>query len=212
MGNTSSSNNMILPFYTAVTSSNPYATARVSGTGSYYKLNDFLTNQNSTIEQAVPVLYERLMNPTINDPVSLARRQAFTNAFNIQAQNAFENNLINPLSERRMLRSSLLNDITNNLQARQTEQVPKFNNNLLANSIDDTQSLINFYMNQYKNNASFGENTLKNTLSHSSNVNSYYGNMVSKALSKIGSSSSSSDFLDYASDIIPIVMAILSFI
>lgn len=170
MGNTSSAK---MPSYSTVMTTSPYATAYSNNYLSTYRLNPFLTTQNKTIENTVPQLYERLANPTLNDTVSKARTSAFTKALNSQSQQAFENNIINPLSERRMLRSSLVNDLANNLQAQQTSKIADFNTNQLANSLSDTQSLINFYMNQYKNNASFGSDLLNQNLNHSSNVNSY---------------------------------------
>lgn len=170
MGNTSS---VKAPSYSTVATSSPYANAYSNGYISSYRLNPFLTSQNRIIENAVPQLYERLANPSLNDPVSKARTSAFTKALNSQSQQAFENNIINPLSQRRMLRSSLVNDLANNLQANQTSKIADFNTNQLANSLSDTQSLINFYMNQYKNNASFGSDLLNQNLNHASNVNSY---------------------------------------
>ena len=171
MGNTSS--NTQKPSYSTVTSSNPYATAVSNGLGSFYTLNPFLTRQNKAIENAVPQLYQRLANPSLDDPVSKARTNAFTKSLNAQSTQAFENNIINPLSQRRMLRSSLVNDLANNLQANQTSQIADFDTKQLANSLSDSQSLINFYMNQYKNNANYGLNTLGQNTKDSSAINSY---------------------------------------
>ena len=162
-----------VPQYQSFTTQNPYASAYMSQLGSSFKLNPFLTSQNQFIEQTVPALYSNLLNPSLDNPIYKARTNAFTNALNSQSQKAFENNIINPLSKRRMLRSSLLNDLSNNLQSSQTEQIADFNNNQLSNALSDAQSLINLLMNQYSNNASYGYNTLSNAMSGASNVNSY---------------------------------------
>ena len=177
MGNTSTTPQK--PSYATVTSSNPYATAVSNGFGSFYTLNPFLTKQNKTIEAAVPQLYQRLANPTLNDPVSKARTQAFTKSLNTQSKQAFENNIINPLSQRNMLRSSLVNDLANNLQANQTSQIADFDTKQLANSLSDSQSLINFYMNHYRNNANYGLNTISQNNKDSSSINSYNLNGLS---------------------------------
>ena len=184
MGNTKTPSS---PSFPTMTSSNPYATATINALGTSYKLNPFLTAQNQTIESTVPQLYQRLARPTLDDAVSLARRQAFAKVFNEDAKTSFENNLVNPLSQRRMLRSSLLNDMTNNLQKNQTSHLANFNNNLLANSIADTQSLANFYMNQYANNAAFGQNTLNSVLSAANPILSY--NMNAQNLLNSGGAS-----------------------
>ncbi|MBQ7450441.1 hypothetical protein IJS77_03415 [bacterium] len=177
MGNTSTT--ATKPSYATVTSSNPYATAVSNGLGSFYTLNPFLTKQNKIIENAVPQLYQRLANPSLDDPVSKARTQAFTKSLNSQSNQAFENNIINPLSQRNMLHSSLVNDLANNLQANQTSKIADFNTQQLANSLSDSQSLINFYMNHYKNNANYGLNTLNQNNKDSSAINSYNLNGLS---------------------------------
>ena len=116
MGNTKAPK---VPPYQTVTSSNPYAQSISSAYGNSYTLNPFLTEQNKVVENTVPQLYQQLTNPTLNNPVTKAKTQEFTNALNSQSQQAFENNVINPLAQRRMLRSSLVNDLTNNLQKNQ---------------------------------------------------------------------------------------------
>ena len=185
MGNTSLPE---VPQYQMFTSKNPYASAVMTQYGSSYKLNPFLTSQNQFIEKNVPQLYNQLLNPNLNNPISQARTQAFTNALNAQSQNAFENNIINPLSQRRMLRSSLLNDLSNNLQKQQTQQISDFNTQQLANSLNDTQALINQLMNQYKTNSTYGQNTLSNAMSGASDVNSYnlsaYDRKFNKAITE----------------------------
>ena len=167
------------PSYASVTSINPYATAYVNGAVTRYVLNNFLTNQNKTIEETVPNLFQNLSNPSLDNPISLARRRAFTSALYNQSQNAFENNVISPLSQRRMLRSSLLNDLSNNLQSNQASQIANFNNEELANALNDTQSLINFYMDRYRDNASYGQATLQNALNHANSVNSFNNRTLS---------------------------------
>jgi len=179
MGNTSTPS---APYYQSVTSNNPYAKAYANYFGNGYTLNKFLTQQNKTIEETVPQLYQRLLNPTLDDAVSQARTQAFTKAFNAQSKNAFENNLINPLSERNMLRSSLMNDMTKNFQETQASQIADFNTELLSNSVSDTQALIELMMNQYKTNASYGQNAVSNALTSASQVNSFNQNNYSKQL------------------------------
>ena len=53
------------PSYASVTSINPYATAYVNGAVTRYVLNNFLTNQNKTIEETVPGLFQDLSNPSL---------------------------------------------------------------------------------------------------------------------------------------------------
>lgn len=161
------------PEYQTFASKNPYATAFMSKFGSAYALNPFLSKQNSLIEQNVPQLYSQILNPTTENKISQAQTKAFTNDLNVQSRAAFENNIINPLSERRMLRSSLLNDLANNLQQTQTSQIANFKNEQLANSSKEAMELVNFFMNQYKTNASFGQQALTNAMTGGDALNSY---------------------------------------
>ena len=175
MGNTLFSSKK--PEYETFASKNPYATAFMSKFGSAYRLNPFLEAQNRLIEQNVPKLYNQLLNPLAETQASKAQTRAFENALKVQSQSSFENDIINPLSERRMLRSSLLNDLVNNLQQTQTTQIANFKNEQLSNTSKEVQNLINFFMNQYKSNSGFGEKTLKDAMTGGTALNSYITNM-----------------------------------
>ena len=165
------------PEYQTFASKNPYATAFMSKFGSAYALNPFLESQNRLIEQSVPTLYNQLLNPNYESQASLAKAKAFENTLKTQSNLSFENDIINPLSERRMLRSSLLNDLLNNLQNTQTTQIANFKNEELANKSEEVQNLINFFMNQYKINASFGQQALKEAMTGGAALNSYNTNI-----------------------------------
>lgn len=172
-----------MPKYQTFSSTNPYATAFMSQFGSNFELNPFLTAQNKFIEQNVPKLYNQLLNPTFdNNPILQARKQAFSNQLNSLNKNAFENNIINPLAERNMLRSSLVNDLNKNLQEAQTSEIAKFNSEQISNISEETKSLVELLMNQYKTNSTYGQNTLSNAMKGSSDVNNFNLQAYDKAL------------------------------
>ena len=169
------------PEYQTFASKNPYATAFMSKFGSAYALNPFLSKQNSLIERNLPQLFNQILNPSSQSKISQAQTKTFTNDLNVMSREAFENNIINPLAERRMLRSSLLNDLTNNLQQTQTKQIADFKNEQLSNSSKEAMDLVNFFMNQYKTNASFGQQALKEAMTGGNALNSYNTNIYKQS-------------------------------
>lgn len=161
------------PAYTSTTSSNPYATGTNTSKGSSYTLNPYMSGANQFIESNMPGLYNQLINPSLANPVTKARSDLFYNQFNKDSSKAFENNLINPLAQRGMLRSSAMNDLSNSFANSQNEQISNFNNQLIANNTADTNAIINQLMNLYTTHANLGQQALANARGDAQLVNNY---------------------------------------
>ena len=166
------------PAYAATTTTNPYAAAESGKKGSSYTLNPFLASQNQYVEANLPGLYNQLLNPNLNNPVTRARQNIFNQQFLSNSQKAFENN-INNLAVRGLARSSTVNDLANNLAAHQAGELANFSNQLIANNINDTNSLINTLLNQYMLGATLGEQALASAKGDTRNVNSFNQAMAS---------------------------------
>ena len=69
---------------------------------------------------------------------------------NTQTRTNLENNIINPLSNRNMVRSSQATDLYKNLSNTNANALADYMNTLLSNSQNDTGNLINNLMNQYQ--------------------------------------------------------------
>lgn len=161
------------PKYTSATSSNPYATGTADKNGSSFNLNPFLTQSNQFVENNMPNLLNQLINPSLDNPATKARSDLFYNQFNKDSNKAFENNVISPLMQRNMVRSSSMNDLTNQFAKSQNEQISNFNNQLLSNNMSDTNNTISQLMNLYNNNWNIGQGTLANAKGDAQMINNY---------------------------------------
>ncbi|MEI7474687.1 MAG: tail fiber domain-containing protein [bacterium] len=171
------------PEYASTTSENPYATGTASKSGSSYKLNPFLAQQNQFVEQNIPSLYNQLLNPNLDNPVTKARSDAFYRQFNEDSNKTFENNLIDPLSKRNLLRSSALTDLSKSFSQDQNKQVANFNDQLISNNTADTSSLINTLLNQYLMGANLGNQAISNAKGDAQQVNGFNQSNYSTAMS-----------------------------
>lgn len=161
------------PKYSSATSSNPYASATADKNGSSYTLNPFLSQTNQFVENNLPNLYNQLLNPSLSNPVTQARSELFYNQFKKDSNKAFENNLINPLLERNMVRSSAMNDLSNQFVQNQNENIANFNNQLISNNLSDTSNLISQLMNLYLTGANLGQQAISNAKGDAQMINNY---------------------------------------
>lgn len=189
------------PGFQSTTSTSPYATATSTANGTNVKLNDFLTNTNSWVESSLPGLYNQLLNPSLDNATTKAKSDLFNQAFTEASNKAFENNLINPLAKRNMLRSSQATDMYNQFAKDQNDTVSQFNNQLIADNTQETSNLINQLMNIYLLGANLGNQAVSTAQKQSNQVSNYqlgayqansannnatFGNLTSLGNSAIG--------------------------
>ncbi len=182
-GSNSSSNTTYKP----TTTSNPYVTSTTNNGGTVTTLQpgtalstvyDF-TNAN------MGDLLKQYLNPSLDTATNQAQLQAYTKTLNDETRKALENNIINPLSARNMVRSSQATDMYNQLAKRQNDAISDYTTNLLANSQNNTANIINNLMNM----ALQGYNVVSGNQAQS--LSTSQGN-ASKDTSTSGKSSSSS--------------------
>ena len=162
-----------IPAYESTTMQNPYASAYVNQDGaSGYTLNSFLTGMNNMAESTLPSLYNQLLNPSLDNPVSKARMEAFTEALDKESYKQFENNL-NALSQRGLLRSSAVNDMSNKLSEYQSQRIAEYADELLANNTADITSMLSTFLNQYLLGANIGQNALSDAMSANQLLNNH---------------------------------------
>ena len=151
--------------YSKTTTANPYVTSTTDNNGTvsafnngtaYNSIYDFVNNN-------IDNLLTEYMNPTLNSTVNKAKMGSFTDALS-QASNAyFENNIINPLSKRNMIRSSQATNMYNNLVQNNAAQIANYAQELLGTSQKDTAAMLANLMLWYMN----GYNVLSDTQSQS---------------------------------------------
>ena len=89
------------------------------------------------------------MNPNINSATNQAKLNAYTSALNTEAAKSLENNIINPLSNRNMIRSSQATDLYKNLSESTTDSLSSYVNELIAESQENTAAMMNNLLSAY---------------------------------------------------------------
>lgn len=141
--------------YGDTTTTNPYATARTNNSGTVASFNPgtAFDTINNFVNTNMDKLLDEYLNPTLNSTTNQAKMNSYINALNNETTKNLENNIINPLSNRNMVRSSQATNMYNNLANTNANAIGNYANELLANSQNDTASMLNnlllMYMNGY---------------------------------------------------------------
>lgn len=88
-------------------------------------------------------LLDEYLNPNLNSTTNQAKLNAYTNKLNSETYKNLENNIINPLSNRNMVRSSQATDLYKNLSDQNASSLSSYINDLLADSQENTASMMN---------------------------------------------------------------------
>ena len=139
--------------YGNTTTTNPYVTSQTNnqGTVSVFNPDSAFNTVNNFVNKNMNTLLDEYLNPTLNSVSNQAKFSSFINALNSQSAKNLENNIINPLSERNMIRSSQATDLYNNLAQNNANQIGSYANELLANSQNETAKMLSNLMLLYMN-------------------------------------------------------------
>ena len=137
--------------YGNTTTSNPYATASTnnSGTTTSFVPGSALETIYNTVNKNMNSLLNDYLNPNLNSTTNQAKLNSFVNTLNNTTAANLENNIINPLSNRNMVRSSQATDLYKNLATSNTNATADFVNELLASSQDNSAKMISNLLSAY---------------------------------------------------------------
>ena len=141
--------------YGNTTTTNPYVTSQTTNKGTVTDFNPGTAYDtlNNFVNKNTEKLLDEYLNPTLNSVTNQAKINSFMNSLNSQTAQNLENNIINPLSERNMIRSSQATNMYNNLAQTNASQIADYNNQLLASSQNDTAKMLGnlllWYLNGY---------------------------------------------------------------
>lgn len=137
--------------YGNTTTKNPYATATTnnSGTTANFQPDTALNSIYNFVNKNMDSLLDEYLNPNLNSTTNQAKLNAFTNNLNSETYKNLENNIINPLSNRNMVRSSQATDLYKNLSDRNTSALSSYINDLLADSQENTAAMMNNLLSAY---------------------------------------------------------------
>ena len=130
--------------FQASSQTNPYfqtTTDKKGNTVSNFKNGTAGQTAYNFVNDNISGLLDNYLRPNINS----ATNQARMDIFNKQQANNLQNNIINPLTQNNMIRSSQATNMYNNL----SNQAADYSKELIANSQDDTWNMINNLVNLY---------------------------------------------------------------
>ena len=158
--------------YGNTTTSNPYAYSKTTnnGTKSGFQNGTALNSVYNFVNKSIDSLLDEYLNPNLNSVTNQAKMNSFANTLNQQTRTNLENNIINPLSKRNMVRSSQAANLYRNLANQNVASIADYANNLLATSQDNTAKMLSNLLNYYMQ----GANYLASMQNHS--LNSSQGN------------------------------------
>lgn len=137
--------------YGNTTTKNPYATATTTNGGTTASFNDgtALNSIYNFVNSNIDSLLDEYLNPNLNSGTNQAKLSSFANTLNSQGRKNLENNIINPLSNRNMVRSSQATDLYKNLSNSMTNSLSSYAGELLSNSQDNTAKILNNLLSAY---------------------------------------------------------------
>ena len=147
--------------YGDTTTTNPYVTSNTNNLGTITAFNKgtAFDTINNFVNQNMNSMLEQYLNPTLNSVTNQAKMQSYMDTLNQESAKALENNIINPLSNRRMIRSSQASNLYNSLAQNNAAQIGNYANQTLTTTQEDMGKLLNNLMLLYMN----GYNVLSDT-------------------------------------------------
>lgn len=129
--------------------SNPYVTSKTtnSGTNTSFVPNTALSSIYNFTNGNIDQLLNEYLNPSVDTAQNQALINSYTKTLNDESRKALENNIIAPLTQRNMLRSSQATDLYNNLANKQADAIADYTNSIIANSRNNSADVINTLMN-----------------------------------------------------------------
>ena len=135
--------------YSNTTTRNPYVSSTTNNKGTTTTFNDGTAFQSvyDFTNNNIDNLLNEYLNPSIDSASNQALLENYKkNLADTTAQN-LENDIINPLSNRNMLRSSQTTDLYNNLVNQNNKAISDYTASLLSNSQNNTSQILNNLMN-----------------------------------------------------------------
>ena len=150
-GSSSKSNSSSKTTYSKTTTKNPFVTSVTDNNGTTTKLNNNTAYKSiyDYTNKNMDALLNEYRNPSLNSATNKALLNAYTTNLNKQSKQALENNIINPLANRNMVRSSQATNMYNSLAEAMNDSISNYTADLLANSQANTGNMINLLMNAY---------------------------------------------------------------
>lgn len=148
-GSSSSSNSTTSKTYKKTTTTNPYVTSTTNNKGTTTTLqpNTALSSVYNFTNTNMDKLLDEYLNPSVDNTTNQAKLDIFRRNLEDETRRNLENNIISPLAERNMIRSSQATDLYNNLANQNQKAISDYTSTLLSDSQNNTGNIINNLMN-----------------------------------------------------------------
>ena len=143
--------------YSNTTTTNPYAYANTNNDGTIagFQNGTALNSVYKFVNNSIDNLLNEYLNPSLNSTTNQAKLNSFMNTLNQQSYNNLENNIINPLSNRNMIRSSQAADLYRNLSNQNIASIANYANDLLSSSQNNTAQMLTNLLSYYMQGANY---------------------------------------------------------
>ena len=169
MGKKSKNSAANTTIYGKTTTTNPYVTSKTdnSGTVSAFNQGTALDVINNFVNANMEKMLDNYLNPSLNNDLNKAKVDNFSSNLSSLTERNVENDIINPLSKRNMLRSSQASDLYNKLAQQNALSSANYMNELMNTSQNDMANLIGNLMIWYMNGYDVLNDTQRQSLSTS---------------------------------------------
>ena len=184
-GSSSKSSSTTTKTYKNTTTKNPYVVSKTTNKGTTTKLqpNTALSSLYNFANNNMDRLLDEYLNPSIDSATNQAKLDLYTRNLNDETRKNLENNIIVPLAERNMIRSSQATDLYNNLANQNQKSIGDYTSSLIAESQNDSANYINTLLNAVLQ----GYNVISGNQAQSLNTSS--GNATTNSQGKSSSTS-----------------------
>ena len=123
---------------------NPYVSSQTTNKGTVTNFNNgtAFDTVNNFVNTNMNNLLDSYLNPTLDTVTNQAKMNSFMDNLNAQTVKNVENNIINPLSNRNMIRSSQATNMYNALAQSNNNAIADYTNELLSTSQSDTADVL----------------------------------------------------------------------
>jgi len=145
---------------------NPYVSSQTnnSGTTTVFNKDTAFDTINKFVNANMGNLLDSYLNPTLDTVTNQAKMSSFIDNLNANTTKNVENNIVNPLSNRNMIRSSQASNLYNSLAQNNSSAVADYSKELLANSQSETGDMLSRLLLAYMNGYSVLSDTQKQSL------------------------------------------------
>ena len=186
--------------YGRTSTTNPYAQASTnnSGTISGFKDGTAFDTIYNFVNKNINSMLDDYLNPNLNSLTNQSKINSYKRALNSSTAQNLENNIINPLSNRNMVRSSQATDMYKNLSNQNVSSLDDYISGLLSESQDKSAQMLNDMLANYLKGYSVISDVQRQSLQTSS------GNATN--VNKTKSSGSGTDAL---STLLPLIISMM---